>query len=708
MHETHEPPAEWNGRLAAGFLGGSAILTQLVLMRELLVAFSGNELVLGILLGNWLLLTGLGTYFGKWTERLEHPLRLLAAGFLLLALLPLLDLFLVRALRDVVFTRGAAVGLTETILGSLVLLAPYCLLSGFLLTLACARARSDEGPGWVYFADSLGSIAGGLAFSFLILRAFGHFRILYLQSFLGLAFAGFLAWRLRRRTLLAVASAVALGVLALSVKGDLDHLSTQLQFAGQKLVFEANSPYGRLTVTELEGQYTALENGVPLFSTNDLERVEESVHYAMAQRPEARRVLILGGGVSGTAKEVLKYSVDEVQDVELDPLVIAIGQRYFPRNLADPRIHVANTDGRLFIRQARERYDVILVGLPDPSTCQLNRFRTLEFFAECKEILAQGGVLSFSLGQYENYMSPQLARRLDVQYRTLAQVFRNVLIIPGARVCFLASDEPLSLEIPERLEAKGIRTRIVGRGWLREMLKPDRMADIQRAIAEPAPLNRDFSPVLYYLEIRQWMAMFPARVGLLAALLLLGLTGYFSRIRAVPFVLFTAGFAASALEVVLLLGFQVLYGSVYQQMGLIVTLFMAGLALGSFAMIRMRWERRGLSLLAFAIAIYGLLLPFALQGLGRWTQPLIGQAAIALLTLVLASLVGMQFPLAAHVDDKGGTGTAAQLFTADFVGASLGALLVGALLIPLLGVGAVCIMTAALNVMGGVVLAGHA
>jgi hypothetical protein len=63
--------------------------------------------------------------------------------------------------------------------------------------------------------------------------------------------------------------------------------------------------------------------------------VEETVHYAMAQRPEARQVLLVSGGISGTAREILKYGCAQVDYVELDPLILALGKRYLPENLED-------------------------------------------------------------------------------------------------------------------------------------------------------------------------------------------------------------------------------------------------------------------------------------------------------------------------------------------------------------------------------------
>ena len=110
-------------------------------------------------------------------------------------------------------------------------------------------------------------------------------------------------------------------------------------------------------------------------------------------------------------------------------------------------------------------------------------------------------------------------------------------------------------------------------------------------------------------------------------------------------------------------------------------------------------------MLALLIAAYALLLPLLLPLLNRFG----GSAAslyfiktiIVLLTLILAMLVGMQFPLANRLEFDGTVAGASRLYTADFVGAFLGALLACTLLIPLIGVWGVCLLTALLNVIGG-------
>jgi spermidine synthase len=378
------------------------------------------------------------------------------------------------------------------------------------------------------------------------------------------------------------------------------------------------------------------------------------------------------------------------------------------------------------MKQSRERYDVVIIDVPAPSTAQLNRFYTAEFLGEVKRVLAQDGVVCFALGQYENYVSPELAKMLSSACLAAKQSFHNILAIPGSRVFFLASDGPLYSDIAVRIEQRQVKTRLVNRHYLAAMLTPDRMADLANATVQPAAMNRDFSPVLYYYHLRHWMSQFNVRFGVIQVVLLVLLGFYLVRLRGSAFVLFASGFAASALEVVLLLAFQVLCGSVYHQVGVIVTVFMAGLALGATvsnrasasdglrqpAFANLKWQMAdgkfgSLSLLALLIAAYALVLPLGLPLLnhlgGSAPSFFLVKSTMGLLTLILAVLAGMQFPLANRLEFDGTIAGASRLYTADFIGAFLGALLSCTLLIPLIGVGGVCLLTSALNLAAGFV-----
>ena len=177
-------------------LGLSAFLTQLALMREFVSAFSGNELVFGIVLGNWMLLTGIGSTLGKTVSRLRRPIATFLIAQLLIALLPIADVFLLRWLRNVVFLHGVEVGVTETVASCFVLLAPYCLVTGYILTVACQIAAAAVRPracyrtfrlgaaeiGRVYLLDNLGNVLGGIAFLVVFVHLLSHFGMLYVAG----------------------------------------------------------------------------------------------------------------------------------------------------------------------------------------------------------------------------------------------------------------------------------------------------------------------------------------------------------------------------------------------------------------------------------------------------------------------------------------------------------------------------------------------
>jgi len=749
--------------VAIAGLGFSAFLTQVTLMRELVTVFAGNELIYGIVLGVWLLLTGVGSRLGASAGRIARSLEVFLAAQVLVAVLPIVGVFALRTMHNVVFVRGAAVGVSEAVLVCVVLLAPYCVIAGYLLTLAShlaaavavgsgqsavAAGSGLKGPdaiGRVYFLDSVGGIVGGLIFSLVLVLWLDHFQILYTAAAVnlacvlalgrsrlreariregeapaepnGIADAGHNAAARREprsakitSLLVAAAGFLLLLLVATAACFDLDAITARLYFWPQSVVFRQSSPYGSLAVTESAGQYNFLENGVVLFSTHNLEEVEETVHYAMAQRPDAHRVLLISGGVSGTAKEILKYPA-RVDYVELDPLILRVAREFLPESLADPRIEVINTDGRLFVRQTDRRYDVILIDVPDPTTSQINRFYTEEFLAEAKARLAERGVLALAMGRYENRISGDLARAVAAMHNTLSARFANVLVIPTQRLRFLASDGPLTTEIADRLKAAKIPVRLLDPYYLKTVLAPDRMADVTRVLSTQAPINRDFSPILYFYHLRYWMSQFRISFGLLEGLLIAGLLVFLVRMRSVSFAVFSSGFAASALEVVLLLGFQILFGSIYYRLGLIVTMFMLGLGIGSLTMNRSLAGRRprDLVLLELAIALAAASMPACLAALGKAGSGPIAviasQAAIYLLTLVVAVLVGLMFPLAAKLDFQDAALTASRLYTADYLGAALGALLVSTLLVPLIGVWGVCLLAAVLNLAGAAAVA---
>jgi spermidine synthase len=693
-------------------LGISSVVVQIVLMRELLSVFAGNELVFGIILANWLLLTGLGSYLGKHL-RFKDSILVLVLSQVGIALLPFFQLFFIRASRTAVFEQGVLVGLPEIFLVSLAVLLPYCVIAGYLLTLACAvlaKRKDASSIGVVYFVDNIGDILGGALFSFVLVFLLTPYRIALFLLIINLAAAVWVAFSSRKKALASIVLIVLLGSIAFSSMSDLDSATIELQYPGQEIVAHEQTLYGNIVITRTEDQLNFFENGVPLFSTSNTVSNEETVHFAMAQHPAPRRVLLISGGVSGTIDEILKYGVERVDYVELDPAVLRIGRAFAA--LDDERVSTITGDGRLQLKRAKTLYDVVLVDLPDPSSAQLNRFYTLEFFREVRSRMSEGGIMSTGLSSSVNYMSPETQKLNGVVYATLRAVFDRVIVIPGDRNIFVASDQSLSYEVAALLREKGIENSYVNEYYLGGILSDERIEYVEQALRDVTEINRDLRPVAYRHYLGYWIRHFPVSFNWLLVGLLVVVGLYLWGMRPVQFAVFSTGFSAASLEVLLLLGFQVLYGYAYYQLGIIITMFMLGLALGSHwankrlkQLGRTHLVRVEYALIGTALAVGGML--WALSRVQN-AALLLGasQTVFPLLTLALAVLVGMQFPLASKLSFSSVRETAAKLYSADLFGAALGALVASVLLVPMIGLVATCFVVGGLKLVSMLLVRG--
>ena len=692
-------------------LGISSIITQILVIREFLNVFYGNELVLGIILANWLLLTGFGSYLGKYMGNVKRKFELLIFSQITIALLPIFYIFVIRYMRTTIFLPGLLVNVTQIFLSSFIMLLPYCIISGYLLVLVCCvfTSKKEGTIGKVYFIDNIGDILGGFLFSFILIYFLNPFQTAFFIMFVNLT-AALLLSRFINKKILFVFILLLMLSLVFILKLDLNEISMKIMFKGQNVIYHKNSLYGNLVVTRVSEQLNFFENGMPLFSTQNTIANEETVHYAMIQHDDPKKVLLISGGVSGIIDEILKYDVDEIDYVELDPLIIDVGKK-FTTNLDNEKVNVIkNMDGRLFIKTTRNRYDVVITDLPDPMTAQVNRFYTVEFFENVKEKLNENGVISMSLSSSENYMNIESRKLNSVLYKTLKSVFKNVIIIPGDENFFIASDSDLTYEIGEEIAQKNIPTFYVNSYYLSGKITEDRINSVFNSVREDVEVNRDFNPVSYYYHLLYWLSHFKVNLMWLFGLWLVVLLMFLMRTERIPFAVFTTGFAASGLEVVILIGFQVLYGYVYHNIGIIVTMFMVGLAIGSYYMNKNLRKKTKSDMVKIELMIfcYSIVLPLILIMLNSFEDKtfifLSSQILFPVLVMIIAFLVGMEFPLASRLHFEKIAETAGKLYSSDLIGASLGAISVSTLLIPTFGLVKVCFLIGILNLISGMIL----
>jgi spermidine synthase len=723
-------------------MGVTAIVSQIVLIREALVVFYGNEISLGLFLASWLLWTAAGSFlFGRIALRLDHPEVFLAGLQSAIALILPLTILAVRCSKGMfISVPGEMLGPIPTLLTALVLLGPFCLISGGMFSAGSRlvqQATAGEpalATGSVYLLEAAGSGIGGLVASLMLVTRFASFQIALLLGLLNLLAAAALmipAGKKRRLAVVVIAVVFLEGLFPFSGPA-LESLSLARLWRGFDLLTSQNSPYGNLAVIQTGTNRTLLENGLPLFTAPDPETAEETVHYALLEHPTPRSLLLIGGGLNGSVLEALKHSsLERIDFVELDPKIFQLGVRYFADDMAalenQPRVHIHAMDGRLFLKGTRERFDVIIVNLPQPQTAQLNRFYTVDFFREAAARLNPAGILSFQLQGSENYVTPATAAFLSCINRSLRSVFPDVATIPGDSVHFFGSKEPGSLtrspdELLQRLRSRQLNTSYVREYYLPFRMSPDRMQELEEQIRPRAntPLNRDFAPIAYYFDVALWSTQFnqgyreffadlagirfrwimAALIALMTGVVaLLARAGRKLRVTCVAACVGSMGFTVMALEVLLLLGFQAIYGYVYQQLAVLIAAVMIGMALGSWlglpkltgqAAAHLCW--RQLSGIQMMAALSPLLLCGFLFASSRTTRHmglmLVSYLLFPVVALLCGFLGGYQFPIASQVlygDAKSSAQNTGLVYAIDLAGACLGAVLLSAYLVPIYG-----------------------
>jgi len=711
-------------------MGLGALLAQIILLRELMKVFSGNELTAGIVLTAWLLWTAAGSALsGVLADRIQDKPFIFATVQLILSVILLASFLLTRYLRPLLgIPAGEIASLLQMVAGIFVLLIPFGLCSGFLFALGCSLLgeitdRGARSIGHVYAYEALGAGIGGIAFSLLLIHILNPWQICLLTAAL-LALSAFLLSR-RLRLIALVWVGLLIGCLVFfGTRFDL--ISQGWGWQGYRLVASKDTIYGNISVITEGPQVSFLENGVWAFTSPDPQTAEEAIHFALLEHPQPRELLLIGGGIGGLISEALKHpSLRHVDYVELDPNLVSMGRAYLPPqatlSLADPRVEIITLDGRRFVRQVRRHYDVVILHLPDPTTAQLNRYYTEEFFAEVAAILHERGVFSLSVQSSENVIGHTLAQFLSSLYWTVQEAFPEVVVLPGPEARFLGARTKGTLTSDPGILVRRARQRALNVAYVRDYylfsnLSAERVRYLQSMLEQGkgAGINKDLRPICYFYDIVLWSAQYsPFLKDLFLHLQGLRVEWIFLLIAAITLILLwqgrrspsppllwavaLTGFSQIALEVILILTFQIIYGYLYYTIGLIITAYMIGLALGGWfitaVMGRITRPLRLLLIIQAGVALYALgclpLIQILHQGA---LPPALAHAMERLfpfLTLVAGLLGGLHFPLASKVylgQQKAIGRIGGIVYGVDLAGSAGGALVISVIILPIMGI----------------------
>lgn len=727
-------------------IGLAATLGQIIFLRELVVLFCGNELTLGIVLASWLLWTGLG---GMLAKRIKRNAFVYFSSFIsLLAINLPLCIFLSRMTKAYIHV-GEIPSLLKIISLSLLLLLPYCIPIGAAFTLGCGFLRDflkkeKKIITYVYLGEAIGASLGGLMFYLFLLQRFQCLQVALFLSIFMVLYALFSTKYIKNSLLLKLLNVFLLCIFLIGCFGwkRLELKSRGLEWRPYNVMASKDTLYGHLTFLRHLNQISLYESGLLGFTYPNLAVAEHSVHFALLEHKFPKSVLLIGGGLSGSLNEILKHpSIVKVDYVELDPELIRLGLRVLPKEavsvLNNPKVRIFHVDGRLFVKRAKEKYDVIILNLADPLTAQLNRFYTKEFFNEVKAILNKDGVFCFGVSSSANIIGLAQSAFLRTIYFTLNSVFSDVIAFPDDVAYFLSSPSKNILSekselLVKRLKERGLNLKYVRDYYLRFDLSPLRIAYFRSILEQKGHpiINTDLKPSCYFYSMVLWGTTYFPKIRkillklrdlrlwhLLLFIILITaffypLARYFRQLPVINAVGIT-GFTEISLEVVILIGFQVFYGYVYHQLVILITAFMLGLALGSFIIHNLSIKRSLVWLLSLqaGLCIFCMLLIGAFFFLYMHKElahhKFITHIFFPMALVIAGILGGMQFLAASECYialGKGVRETAGILYGTDLIGSATGAFFTSLILLPILGIPSTLAVLSLFNLFASLLL----
>lgn len=183
-----------------------------------------------------------------------------------------------------------------------------------------------------------------------------------------------------------------------------EELGLRTSLRAERVLHEARSAHQELVLFENRafGRVLLLDGAIQVTTADEWAYHEMLAHVPLFAHGAARRVLVVGGGDCGLARQVLRHpEVERLVQVEIDPAVVEFSKEHFPEFtgpvLGDPRFELRIADAAAFVQDTEERFEAILVDSTDPQGPGAVLF-TRDFYAGCRRCLVPGGVLATQNG----------------------------------------------------------------------------------------------------------------------------------------------------------------------------------------------------------------------------------------------------------------------------------------------------------------------
>ena len=665
---------------------------QFLLMREIMNVTGGYELITGSFLGSWLIGSAIGASLAG-----KSALNNIRKINLVFSVSPLVSLILMLFLSRVFLSPGETPSFLVSIIYTLLVLIPFCFVSGFTFIKLIGIAGSDKNlvPGKSFSIETTGGIVAGIIIALLTSGLLNTYKLLLLIILLSVAFVLLTYYKIGPKFKISTKFCIIiLGTLIILLNPDL--LFRQILLPGIKVTTTEDTPYGNITKGKYKGEESLYYNQRLLSYNDDATEREEDIHYAMLQSESPKKIMMISGSPVSHIPEILKYPVSSIIYIERDPALakyeISNSEKFAGK------VVIVNSDAYRYIRNPTDSFDVIILLIPPPSTLLLNRYYTFEFFSEVKKRLKSDGIFMCSPGPGDTYFNKESLTLYSSIYNSLAAIFKNVKPVEGHKLYFISSDKAISLSFCSLVETRQIKNIYVCADYLDDDLIARKSDEINKLIDRTIKQNSSAFPVACfgsqsYKLSKNLGEKIPAIV-LMFFVFALPIT----TIKRRNLVMYFTASALAGFEIIILLSLQIMVGNLYQLTGLIIAGLMTGLAVGSGINLTLlntiSLRNKVIFMLLFYI-FFGLIFSYMIE---------IKSGFLSVVVIIFSGFLPALFT--GHIfreltNKPEGMVTSPAIYSADLAGSAFGFIFISGFAVPVLGIQASVFLLAVL-IFGGI------
>ncbi len=705
--------ASWIFQITAFLIGCTTLLTQLSLIRELALIFTGNELFLGITLAYWVGGVGFGAgWFPKnifptlWYAQTK-TLILLTCGS---AVLFPVCLLLTRAGFQVLGAQGLEPGFDMLFFIPALVIFPPSILNGLwykvlLTTAEKTYSQSAEkhifSAGRFFASEAFGACLAGVGYTFFLSYFWNAFQVagivlLVLSAHALLALPRLYKhhtkniWHFTGKVLLGCLPALLL-ITGFWKSAD-DFSKSWYPFPHLQLLNQ-HTARGHIALVKQNKTYSYYASGKLLYSFPNARNNEINVLLPLLLVPQAKTIALVSNNpemlrIFSNIDQIKKIDVF-LEDQKAHEQFIAVLPPLWNKIFQNHKINIVYGDLRQHLPKQSTRYDIILLTLAPPDTLAGNRHYTLECMRILKSTLSYSGVLLYNLDFSHNRLNQAELNLLRSLKNTCDSIFPYTRLIPLQRLYLCASSHTNLSEITgQRMQrhfsqwhTDQLHYRSEQFPTLFDQAREETLRQ-QLFSSHTAPLNTDQHPVSSGLQALHWLfknsSLFSFIIFIALGYALFLSWRFLTRTSFSAAALFFAclGAVIMTLQVSIITAFQAAQGTLWQSIGILFACMMAGLAMGGMlgTFIKNSFSFRIILVVTLALS--------CILGAGivlAWPRFLAGAGILLLSGGLLGGL------LYALITQQLSAKFAAQGWAADLIGSCWGALFTGTVLIPALG-----------------------